>query len=742
MCAYSQHKGSLTGRVLDRNVQTPLAYSVIKIDGNMTLTVEADSLGFFVIKNIPVGNYQFQVSLDGYKTAQYSILIEESVISKQLVYLEEDITVLSDVVLYSEQGNPYKVTSSYQFEAKDFGKSATSFGDPSRLVQVLPAVAAANDGNNQVAVRGNSPFNNNWYLEGIEIPNPNHFGGYGSSGGFISVFNENTLEKVDFYLGAYPAMYGNSNSSVFDMKLRSGNIRKREHNVRLSPLGVYAGAEGCFKKGKRGSYMLNARIFNLHFFKQWGLVPKENVSIPAFKDFSYKIVLPSKSDKLEISLFGFGGANKLELLYASNTETRINKVICSNISLDYKVSSKLRFNTTLQYSHVRADVSRKQHIWDTLETEENTIRNNTYIHIKKNSRLNLRLGIMVVQKYLRNNDIVDLIQYSATGSKFKYRNEYANALTTEPYISVSYRYTDLTRFTFGLHTSNISFNRKVNVEPRVGMSSRLHKRYEIAFSAGMYSKFTSFYAYKNSGYHLPSTRSLHLVNAHTLMIDSSLSIKSEMFFQYLWNAYLFSDSSRQNATFLNKTDYDMYYFNDVGTMTVGSNYGIDINVSKKFKHGLDLAFAGALYRSLYKDGTAKWRNTSFDNRFTTSLQASKEMLVKKSYGLKSMVFSIKVLYFGGFYTIPLDYQRSVQDGIERFNSNFLYTQKLPNYFRVDLGAQVSYSRSRIKHELRLDVQNASNKKNVLRQYYDTKSKMIKNLYQLPIIPVISYTAYF
>lgn len=739
----AQHKGSITGRVLDRNVQNPLPYSVIKLVKDTALVVESDSLGFFILNNIPVGTYLLQVVCEGYKTAQYPILIEQSVISKQSVYMEEDITVLSEVVLHSEQDNPYKVTSSYQFEAKDFGNSASSFGDPLRLVQTLPAVATTSDGNNQVAVRGNSPFNNNWYLEGMEIPNPNHFGGYGSSGGFVSVFNENTLEKFDFYLGAYPAMYGNSNSSVFDMKLRAGNMRKREQHVRISPLGVYAGAEGYFKKGSKSSYIINARIFDLYFFNKWGIVPKENFTIPSFKDFSYKIFIPSKNDRLEISLFGFGGSNTLKLIYSDNREDKHNLAFCNNLSFDFKKSNRVRINSTFQWSKIDNGLYWKQPIAYSSRTREEIWRNHTYIQFKHSAKLSYRTGFRLA---LRNIDVL-LPQgpfYDTTLRRSYYTNinKKVHGLTSEAYFSSIYRCSEATKLVLGIYAINVSFNRRVNVEPRIGITSQITKHYELGFSSGFYSKVASYYVYASSKYDLPQTRSFQVVNSHTFKIDSSFHIKSELFYQYIWNMYLTSNPQLPEIAFLSTDNLFAYKDQRVDILTKGKNYGIDINIHKKFDHKIEAVFAGAVYRSLYMNSGKVWTNTMYDNKFTSSVQISKESIKLKSYGVKSFLVSAKILYFGGFYVIPLDYRKSVLYNSDVFQESFLYNHKLPNYFRLDLGCQLSYSRKNIKHELRFDIQNATNRKNPLKQYFNKVDKSIKYVYQLPIIPVVSYTGYF
>lgn len=737
----SQHYGSVIGRVLDRDVQYPMYHCMVQLSGDTIYSSYTDSLGYFLIEKIPVGSYVLKAFADGYKSYGQTFTIEESIVGKTIIYLEEEITQLSPVILHSEQDQPYKVNSNFQFKAKDFARTSASFGDPSRLVQTLPAVVSSSDGTNQISVRGNSPFNNNWYLEGIEIPDPNHFGGYGSSGGFISVFNENTLEQFDFYLGAYPAMYGNSNSSVFDMKLRAGNIKKREQNIRISPLGIYGGAEGYFKKGNRASYLVNARVFDLYFFNKWNIVPKENVTIPSFKDFSYKVNIPSRNDRLIITAFGFGGNNTLNLLYSNRKEQDRNRVICNNLGIHYKLAPKLTVNSTLQHSYVQNNFHKNYPYLDTTETAEKMYRNHTYFQYRRNAKLNLQIGFRLTLRDIHTAQLKNRVLDSLTGKYFYiHKKAQEQGLVSEVYANSIYRCSEKTKLIFGLHTTNVSFNDIVNVEPRLGLVSKLNVKYELSFSVGLYSKIPSYYIYKYSGYRTQSIRSFQFVNSHTFKIDSSCFVKSELFYQYLWNAYLLKDAT--NASLLNLQNFNFHLYNIVDKPSIAQNYGIDLVFRKTFVNNYSVNLSGALYRSLYLDGQNRWRNTAFDNQFSSSIQAFKEIVVHKSYGLKTITFSFKVLYFGGFYEIPINYKESVNNGTEFRNQDLLFTQKLPNYFRLDLGGQLCYSRKKIKHEIRFDIQNTTNRKNVLKHYYDPQTYAIKELYQLPIIPVVSYTAYF
>src|SRR5690606_12810008 len=145
--------------------------------------------------------------------------------------------------------------SSRSISVEETKRYAGTFADPARMAQNFMGVSNGGDMFNGIIVRGNSPKNVLWRLEGIEIPNPNHFSGLGTTGGAISMLNANVLGTSDFYTGAFPAEMGNALSGVFDMKFRNGNTEKREHTFQLSTLGTELASEGPFKKGGRASYL-------------------------------------------------------------------------------------------------------------------------------------------------------------------------------------------------------------------------------------------------------------------------------------------------------------------------------------------------------------------------------------------------------------------------------------------------------------------------------------------------------
>ena len=153
--------------------------------------------------------------------------------------------------------------SSKQFSTEETKRYAGTLGDPARMAGNFAGASNSADGGNDIVVRGNSPRGILWQMEGIEIPNPNHFAAEGSSGGPINALNSNMLANSEFLTGAFAPEYGNATSGVFDVKLRQGNNEKREYTFGMGLFGTDLTVEGPFKKGGKASYLANYRYSSL-----------------------------------------------------------------------------------------------------------------------------------------------------------------------------------------------------------------------------------------------------------------------------------------------------------------------------------------------------------------------------------------------------------------------------------------------------------------------------------------------
>lgn len=245
----AQEGQTLRGTILDEASRAPLPGVSVMVEGsNPALASASDIDGNYRIKGVPLGRHTIKVSYLGYETQTIPNVIitagKEAIIN---ISLTESVSKLNEVTIVYDRTKDKTVTnnemttvSSRSFNIEDTKRYAGSLSDPSRMAANYAGVIAGNDSRNDIVVRGNSPTGMLWQLEGINIPNPNHFGTVTSTGGPVSMLNNNNLDKSDFLTSAFPAQYGNAISGVFDLRMREGNNEKRELMAQMGFNGLEA----------------------------------------------------------------------------------------------------------------------------------------------------------------------------------------------------------------------------------------------------------------------------------------------------------------------------------------------------------------------------------------------------------------------------------------------------------------------------------------------------------------------
>jgi len=304
------------GKVVDEESQMPLPFTtivVLTLDPVMGTT--SDENGYFRLDKVPVGRHNIQVSFMGYESKVIPELLVTS--GKEIVLdigLIEKVEMMDEVVVkaYTQKDKPLNslsTVSARTFSVEEAQRYAGGLDDPARLASSFAGVATGYLDDNAIIVRGNAPKGLLWRLEGIEIPNPNHFANMMTfGGGGISALSSLMLANSDFFTGAFPAEYGNAMSGVFDIKLRTGNNEKHEHAVQLGALGLDLSSEGPFSKNNKASYLFNYRYSTLGLIKP--ILP-EDANIPVYQDLCFKIKLPT--DKAGIfSLWALAADDKIK----------------------------------------------------------------------------------------------------------------------------------------------------------------------------------------------------------------------------------------------------------------------------------------------------------------------------------------------------------------------------------------------------------------------------------------------
>ena len=293
----AQFTQRLRGTVLDQILQKPVAGASVSLT-SINKTVITDTLGNFRFADVPVGNQQVIISHIGFKQASLENIVvnagKEVVLTvgmESLVRSETEVIVKAN----SKKNKPLNemsAVSARAFSVEETQKYAAAVNDPLRMSTGFPGVLAAEDGNNDIIIRGNAPTGLLWRMEGVDIPNPNHFSIAAGTGGGISILSAQLLSNSDFITGAFASEYGNALSGVFDLKLRKGNNERKEYTIQAGVLGLNAAAEGPIMPFYKGSYLVNYRYSTLSLLDKMG-VPLTN-GTTVFQDLSYHVYLPTK----------------------------------------------------------------------------------------------------------------------------------------------------------------------------------------------------------------------------------------------------------------------------------------------------------------------------------------------------------------------------------------------------------------------------------------------------------------
>lgn len=302
---------SIKGLVLNQASDNPIAFSSVSISG-INKKVLADSAGQFVFTQVPPGRYDIIITATGYEPFVIKELLvttarEINVQAK----LKENALLLTEIIVKPKTNKEQPVNTAALVSAKmlsveEAKRYAGGFDDPARLVAAFAGVSS-NINNNGIVVRGNNPKFLQWKMEGIEIPNPNHFADLAVfGGGGLSALSSQVLANSDFFSGAFPAEYNNAVSGVFDLSMRKGSNSKHQYTLQAGLTGLDLAAEGPFAKAKKSSYLINYRYSTLALLQP---VLPENGSSIKYQDVSFKLQFLTKKAGV-FSVWGIGLADR------------------------------------------------------------------------------------------------------------------------------------------------------------------------------------------------------------------------------------------------------------------------------------------------------------------------------------------------------------------------------------------------------------------------------------------------
>ncbi|MEI6263841.1 MAG: TonB-dependent receptor [Sphingobacteriia bacterium] len=756
---------TIRGNVSDKSIKTILSGATIELLDNVKRTVAADINGNFLIEKVSVGRHNLRISYIGYKPVFLNNLLIES--GKQTVLqieLEEDIITTKEVIVQSKPNkskpiNEMAVVSARMFSVEETRRFAAGLNDPSRIATAFAGVVSQGDANNLI-IRGNAPNGLLWRMEGVDIPNPNHFAKVGTSGGGISILSAQLLANSDFMTSAFPAEFGNALSGVFDIKLRKGNNTKREYTFSASTIGVDAATEGYFKKGYGGSYLINYRYSFLTLMQQLGLNIGEAATY--FQDLSFNIHLPTKKIGT-FSVFGFGG------LSDQKAEASTDSIVWTNNSS--KRTGRFNASKTGMIGFAHTIALGKKTLLKTIYSA------NGYQYDEQNSRLDKFNGPLIYTRYnqfkeingiwsmvathkFNPNHLLKIGAYtSAKGYDLNQRESVNNVLkdkvksdgdTRLTNYFAQWKWSPSNQFSFlaGLHGQHFALNKTSVIEPRIGMKWMTAKNQYLSMGVGLHSQIQplgNYFARIRVGTDtlqpnksLSFSRATHYVIGYSIQLAPNWNLKTEIYYQWLY-AIPVSASTKTSFSMINQDDdYAIEALSNKGN---GKNYGVELTLERYWNDQFYLLSSLSLYESKYLPSDKVWRNTRFNSNTTFTFLMGKEWNLK---GKHSSTFSLdlKMIYAGGVRVTPIDLTKSIAQKTTVFDNNRIYEDKLSNIFRIDFQTEWKVQYGKKTGSLIVGVQNLLNQKNPVSQSYDPISKQIKYSYLLGLIPVIGYKVDF
>ena len=718
------------GTVIDKSSRQPLEFINVMIVGlNKGGVTNAE--GKFSIGQVPPGIYRLQASAIGYKTVttpEYMLSTRDLHIQ---IEMEENQTELEGVTVTA---SPFRRDIESPVSLRIIGlqeieKSPGANRDISRIVQSYPGVAFSPIGyRNDLIVRGGSPSENRFYLDGVEIPNINHFSTQGASGGPVGILNADLIREVNFYTGAFPTDKGNALSSVLDFKLRDGDMERNSLKATLGASEVSLASNGHL--GKKTSYLVSVRQSYLQFlFDMLGLP-----FLPTFTDAQFK--LKTRFDaRNELTVLGLGGIDKMKLntkaddedneyilsylpkiqqetftlgaVYRHYAGAHVQSVVASHSYLNNR-------NTKYQQN----DESDPDHLMLRLRSTEQ----NTQLRLENSSSFrNWKVTVGTSLDYSQYSNTTFQKGYTDRAQTFDYHT-YLGIMRWGLFGTINYTSID-ERFTasLGLRADANNYSAAMKdlsdqLSPRLSLSYQLTEHWSLSGNAGLYYQLPPYTAlgFKNNNGLYANKYALRYMQVSQGSVGLNWR-KGDIFEVSVEGFYKDYDKIPLSVAdgiplTCKGNDYGVIG-NELLTSTAqGRSYGAELLLKWLIAKKLNLASSFTLFKSEYRtDKESEYIASAWDNRFIFNLRGTYNLPRHWSVGMK-------VSCIGGAPYTPYDADKSSlvtawnAQGKPYYDYTRYNEERLPAFTQVDIRIDKTFYLKRCMLGFYIDLQNIAGSK--------------------------------
>lgn len=745
--AWAQN-GTFVGTIKDRETQEAIVGAIVTVE-KTTLGAQTDTSGKFRITNIPPGMYDISVQYVGYKPYRmFSVAASNGNANVLTIELEKAAELKEVVVKSYTYGKRIETPLSVQsLTAEEIKSNPGGNYDISRVIQALPGVGGTGGSaaRNDLIIRGGAPNENVYYLDGVEVPQINHFSTQGASGGPQGILNVSFIQDVTLSTSSFAAKYDNALSSVLQFKQKDGNPDKLQANLRLSSTEVAATMEGPINK--KTTFLASARRSYLQYFFQLIDLPIR----PNYWDFQYKVT-HKINDKTTLTAIGLGAIDQFTFAAPKNSDLEKEYIIRSLPTINqwnYTVGFTLKHLINKGYYTVTASRNMFNNRLDRFEDAQfgnedlRTFKSNSQeienkLRIDVNKSLNgWKLNYGVSGQYVKyNNDLFSVIRPEVRNS--------AGALL-QPRLAINFNsgieffkygifgsvnrkvMDDKLSLTFGIRTDMNSYttdgNNPLNaLSPRVSASYAVHPQFNINASVGRYAKIPIYtiLGYRDSTGETVNRDNKYLLCDHYVagveyLPTTSLRITAEGFYKRYSN---YPVSSLYNISIANQgADFGAIGNERTISNGLGRAWGGELFVQQKLSKKLFVTASYTLFWSEFTGTDGKFIASSWDARHLVSLIAGYKLP-------RSWELGVKYRLSGGTPYTPYDLAASQLNyltlGQPVLDYNNINSERLPMFNQFDIRIDKKFNFKRTQLDVFIDFQNAGFSNNVNRDYYTFK----------------------
>ena len=714
----------IKGTVIDKTSRQPVEFINVTVLGlNKVTTTDID--GHFTIEQVPPGIYRLQASAIGYKTVTTPEYIVSTKDQHLQIEIEENTTELEGITVTT---SPFRKDVESPVSLRIIGlqeieKSPGANRDISRIVQSYPGVAFSPTGyRNDLIVRGGGPSENRFYLDGIEIPNINHFSTQGASGGPVGILNADLIREVNFYTGAFPTDRGNALSSVLDFKLRDGDMERNSLKATLGASEVSLASNGHL--GKKTSYLVSVRQSYLQFLFQMLGLP----FLPTFTDAQFKIKTRFDA-RNELTVLGLGGIDNMRLNTKENGEK--NQYILSylpkiqqetfTLGAVYKHYAGAHVQTVVvshSYLNNRNTkyLNNDESLPDNLTLRLRSVEQETKLRLENSSSFgNWKVNLGVNLDYSQySNDTYQKV-FTANVQTYDYHTAFG-MMRWGIFGTINYT-SDNERFTasLGLRTDANNFSASMKamadqLSPRLSLSYQLTDHLFASGSAGLY-------------YQLPPYTGLGFKDNHGIYVNKylrymsvsqgnvGLSWRKGNTFEISLEGF-YKDYDKIPVSLVDGiplmckgNDYGIIGNEALASTAQGRSYGAELLLKWLVAKKLNLASSFTLFKSEYRSNkNSEYIASAWDNRFIFNLRGTYNLPRQWSVGMKASCI-------GGAPYTPYDIEKSSlvnawnAQGRPYYDYTRYNSERLPAFGQLDVRVDKVFYLKRCMLGFYIDLQN-------------------------------------